>query len=346
LVTVSAIVTGLTGWRKGIGYEEIVEKEKNIDRNVTSKNLDNFRDSLLSRDDSKIIKEKDLSEHLNNARIEGGNLDLSASIDAEISNRKYEGGDKATAIENLNKINVEFDEDLLNFEGFRAKFNNSDLDFSRLRDDFASIGLKMEIRRIDLTSRTGLDSGRKLILGFNKSDKLDGKTEAIRTIVLNELKKVINKDFENRWFKKGRASIAAGVSAVLGTASYFIWKDKFGELGSWVFGGCDKYLCNSTFLYGANSSESAIGMKADAVYQQIPFNDGGKNYIMNVVQVFSQNCDEMIKQSSESQTLVLYAGDSDVNVGKHYLVSDVNNKLCPIGNMDMNEFIESVGAAQ
>jgi urease beta subunit len=54
----------------------------------------------------------------------------------------------------------------------------------------------------------------------------------------------------------------------------------------------------------------------------------------------------MIKQSSESQTLVLYAGDSDVNVGKHYLVSDVNNKLCPIGNMDMSKFIESVGAAQ
>jgi urease beta subunit len=41
--------------------------------------------------------------------------------------------------------------------------------------------------------------------------------------------------------------------------------------------------------------------------------------------------------------LVLYAGDSDINVGKHYLISDVNNKLCPIGDMDMNEFIEPVG---
>jgi urease beta subunit len=67
---------------------------------------------------------------------------------------------------------------------------------------------------------------------------------------------------------------------------------------------------------------------------------------MNVVQVFSQNCAEMIKQSSESQTLVLYAGDSDVKVGKHYLISDSNQKLCPIGNMDMSKFIESVGVAQ
>jgi predicted dinucleotide-binding enzyme len=99
-------------------------------------------------------------------------------------------------------------------------------------------------------------------------------------------------------------------------------------------------------LYGANSSESAIGMKADAIYQQIPFNDGSNNYIMNVVQVFSQNCAEMMKQTSESQTTVLYAGDSDVKVGKHYLISDSNQKLCPIGNMDMSKFIESVGATQ
>jgi hypothetical protein len=207
-----------------------------------------------------------------------------------------------------------------------------------------------------MTPTAHIYDGGKIKFDFPGSLDSSGRNKLL-TLMKDFLKKLTNKDFEDRWFKKGRASIAAGVSAAAGTIGYFIWKDRFGELGSWVFGGCDKYICNSTFFYGSNASESsesaiAIGMKADAVYQQIPFyakSESGvtQNYVMNVVQGFSQTCLEMMKQTSESQTKTLYAGDSDVKVGKHYyLVSDVNNKLCPIGNMDINKFIESVGTAQ
>jgi regulator of replication initiation timing len=351
LVALTSIVTGLTGWRKGMGYKELVEKEKIIDRNVSNKDVKKVRDNeILSDNDRLRLENKNLSENLNRSLVIDDNSELGVNSDDKFSEMKYKGKNKTEALKDLEKIKVgSWDEgNNISIYRIKGKFTAAEIDDENLSDIILlTTGSKVDY--IDTTNLMGWGDGQIMIrLKEELSDFSLSKEEKneIKHAIQAQFEKVINKDFENRWFKKGRASIAAVVSTAAGTASYFIWKDKFGELGSWVFGGCDKYVCNSTFLYGANSSESAIGMKADAIYQQIPFNDGSNNYIMNVVQVFSQNCAEMIKQSSESQTLVLYAGDSDINVGKHYLVSDVNNKLCPIGNMDMSKFIESVGATQ
>ncbi|MBX9599331.1 MAG: hypothetical protein K2X04_12255 [Burkholderiales bacterium] len=245
---------------------------------------------------------------------------------------------------------------------------------SELSDNFASEkfsnGLEISLPRdyaIDWRENAALKSivkeatGRKVVAvgsdsgGRKITYQLDGEITRFDKDDFNiefkdELIDMIKSDFDivdaSGRLRKRYPIVAATISALGGTAGYFIWKDKYAELGSWVFGGCSKYVCNSIFLYGDKSSESSIGLKSDTLFQQVPFTDDGKNYILNVAQVFAQTCYGMIKTSSESQTMVLYAGDSDVNVGKHYLVSDVNNKLCPIGNMDMSKFIESVGATQ
>jgi hypothetical protein len=245
---------------------------------------------------------------------------------------------------------------------------------SELRSNFASEifsnELKISLPRdyaIDWREDAALKSiveeatGRKVVAVASDSGgrkityQLDGEITRFDKDDFNlkfkdELIDMIKSDFDivdaSGRLRKRYPIVAATISALGGTAGYFIWKDKYAELGSWVFGGCSKYVCNSIFLYGDKSSESSIGLKSDTLFQQVPFTDDGKNYILNVAQVFAQTCDGMIKISSESQTMVLYAGDSDVNVGKHYLVSDVNNKLCPIGNMDMSKFIESVGVTQ
>jgi hypothetical protein len=245
---------------------------------------------------------------------------------------------------------------------------------SELRSNFASEKFSNELK-ISLSRNYGINwrenaalksiveeaTGRKVVeVGFDSDRRkiiyqLDGEITRFNKDDFNikfkdELIDMIKSDFDivdaSGQLRKRYPIVAATISALGGTAGYFIWKDKYAELGSWVFGGCSKYVCNSIFLYGDKSSESSIGLKSDTLFQQVPFTDDGKNYILNVAQVFAQTCDGMIKTSSESQTMVLYAGDSDVNVGKHYLVSDVNNKLCPIGNMDMSKFIESVGATQ
>jgi hypothetical protein len=344
LVTLTAIVTGLTAWRKGAMAKEIELKDKLQDQRIEkakgSGNVNEVKDSLLSKDNLNLIDEKSLEVKyptLNNAFTSEENGIKEEDL---VSTRKYEKiKDKKKLLDDADETNVYFVGNKIIANGFIGKFISKELDVK---------SLKKFISRYAHVNRISIDSEGVIVIELvTKVDIMDKAAKtAIRDAIVADIKRIIEKDFENRWFKKGRASIAAVISLVAGGGGFYIWKDQFGKLGSWVFGGCDKYVCNSTFLYGANSSESAIGMKADAIYQQIPFNDGSNNYIMNVVQVFSQNCAEMIKQSSESQTMVLYAGDSDVNVGKHYLVSDVNNKLCPIGNMDMSKFIESVGATQ
>ena len=183
-----------------------------------------------------------------------------------------------------------------------------------------------------------------------KYEFIDGENEIHRIVVdidlslFRLLENQVKLDFANAKSLKKYPLTAGIASAVTGTSAYLIWKDDFAKLGSWMFGGCDKFVCNSTFLYEDKSSESSVGMKADALYQQVPFNDGKSNYVLNIVQVFSQNCKQLIQTTSESQSQTLYAGTKETNVGKHYLISDVNNNLCSIGNMDMNLFIESQGA--
>jgi hypothetical protein len=201
----------------------------------------------------------------------------------------------------------------------------------------------------DLTRPSISEGGKKITYKTDLNFTKDG----LKTLTFkfeNKLTDIITSDFDivdaSGRLSKRYPIVAATVSAGVGTSIYFEWKDDFGKFGSWVFGGCSKYVCNSIFLYGNKSSESSIGLKSDALFQQVPFTNKGKNYILNIAQVFAQTCVGMINTSSESQTKTLYAGDSDLNVGKHYLVSDVNNKLCPIGDMDINKFIESVGVAQ
>jgi hypothetical protein len=343
LVTLTAIVTGLTAWRKGAMAKEIELKDKLQDQRIEkakgSGNVNEVKDSLLSKDNLNLIDEKSLEvkyPNLDNSFISEENGIKEENL---VSTEKYKKiTDKNVLLQNANRTKVKVEHSQITADGFIGKFTSEELDVK---------SLKKVINRYAQVDQISINSEHEIVIKLVTEVQIDQAAEAaIRDAIVADIKRIIEKDFENRWFKKGRASIAAVISLVAGGGGFYIWKDQFGKLGSWVFGGCDKYVCNSTFLYGANSSESAIGMKADAIYQQIPFNDGSNNYIMNVVQVFSQNCAEMIKQSSESQTMVLYAGDSDVNVGKHYLVSDVNNKLCPIGNMDMSKFIESVGATQ
>jgi hypothetical protein len=339
LVTLTAIVSGLTGWRKGIGYKEIVKKEKSIENAAGARDpvAVKYEDSL-NNSEINIVRNSNLSLNLENSVP---SIDNNTTKTNEVMiELKYEGLEEEVILDANKKVKLVIsDPEYIKLEGFIPE--------TFLLSDFTTQKMLSVIRDNTGFTVTEVEEMMNGGISYKLSDKLVNlpvsKQNNIKNAFIAVLDGLVHKDFENRWFKKGRASIAAGISAVAGTAVTFIWKDKFGELGSWIFGGCDKYVCNSTFFYGENSSESAIGMKADAVYQQIPFNERKVNYVMNVVQGFSQTCLEMMKQTAESQTLVLYAGDSDINVGKHYLISDVNNKLCPIGDMDMNEFIEPVG---
>ncbi len=146
-------------------------------------------------------------------------------------------------------------------------------------------------------------------------------------------------DFINPRTKKRWPLLGAAIGSA--TSAGLLINDTYSQVANFIWGGCGNFTCSSAYFYG-DKSESVVSIKADALYQQVAFNDSKVNYKLNVVQVFSQTCIEMIRNSAESNLAILYAKTGE----RHYLISDVNNKLCPIGDMDMSKFIESVGATQ
>jgi hypothetical protein len=148
----------------------------------------------------------------------------------------------------------------------------------------------------------------------------------------------INPTTGKRWPLLG-AAIGSAASAGL------LINDTYSQVADFIWGGCGNFTCSSAYFYG-DKSESVVSIKADTLYQQVAFNDSKINYKLNVVQVFSQSCIEMIKNSAESNLTILYAKTGEGVGQKYYVISDVNNKLCPIGTMDMSKFIESIGSTQ
>ena len=146
-------------------------------------------------------------------------------------------------------------------------------------------------------------------------------------------------DFINPRTKKRWPLLGAAIGSA--TSAGLLINDTYSQVANFIWGGCGNFPCSSAYFYG-DKSESVVSIKADALYQQVAFNDSKVNYKLNVVQVFSQTCIEMIRNSAESNLAILYAKTGE----RHYLISDVNNKLCPIGDMDMSKFIESAGVTQ
>jgi hypothetical protein len=290
----------------------------------------------VSLDDPKLIVNSK-----NNTRLDDSGEN---GIQKNLLDKKYNTREQNTVVTELRR----------NFASDKISLNELEISLPRdygvdWRENAALKSIVKKATGHEVVAVGSDSSGRKItyqldgeITRFDKDDFNVNFKDKLIDIIKSEFDIV---DASGR-LRKRYPIVAATVSALGGTATYYFWKDSYAEMGSWIFGGCSKYVCNSTFLYGDKSSESSIGLKTDTLFQQVPFSDESKNYILNVAQVFAQTCDGMIKTSSESQTKTLYAGDSDLNVGKHYLVSDVNNKLCPIGDMDINKFIESVGVAQ
>ena len=132
---------------------------------------------------------------------------------------------------------------------------------------------------------------------------------------------------------KGQKSKYAGIVTTLSAvASYAML---LGETFNIYSVGCGDYLCNSVRLAsdGVVSSNNEFYL-SDAVYQTIPFVVGNKNYSLHIVQDFGFTCSE-ISDKLPQKPQKIYAIGSD---GKKYLISDVNNNLCPF-NGDIQNFV-------